>query len=40
MAIENAASVSEMFLTTEYIITEVKSAEPAMPMGGGMLGMM
>jgi len=25
-----------MLLTTECGITEVKSAEPAMPMGGGM----
>ncbi|EFK36358.1 hypothetical protein [Chryseobacterium gleum] len=39
-ALENAASVSGMLLTTECVITEVKSAEPAMPMGGGMPGMM
>jgi chaperonin GroEL len=26
--------------TTECVITEVKSTEPAMPMGGGMPGMM
>jgi len=39
VALENAASVSGMLLTTECVITEVKSAEPAMPMGGGMLGM-
>ncbi len=37
---KNAASVSGMLLTTECVITEVKSAEPAMPMGGGMPGMM
>ena len=29
VALENAASVSEMLLTTECVITEVKSAEPA-----------
>ena len=29
-----------MLLTTECVITEVKSTEPAMPMGGGMPGMM
>jgi chaperonin GroEL len=40
VALENAASVSGMLLTTECVITEVKSAEPAMPMGGGMPGMM
>lgn len=33
VALENAASVSGMLLTTECVITEVKSAEPAMPMG-------
>jgi len=32
VALENAASVSGMLLTTECVITEVKSAEPAMPM--------
>ena len=40
VALENAASVSGMLLTTECVITEVKTAEPAMPMGGGMPGMM
>ena len=40
VALENAASVSGMLLTTERVITEVKSAEPAMPTGGGMPGMM
>ncbi|WBV61811.1 chaperonin GroEL [Chryseobacterium camelliae] len=40
VALENAASVSGMLLTTECVITEVKSAEPTMPMGGGMPGMM
>lgn len=40
VALENAASVSGMLLTTECVITEVKSAEPAMPMGGEMPGIM
>ncbi|MDF2931371.1 MAG: groL [Chryseobacterium sp.] len=40
VALENAASVSGMLLTTECVITEIKSTEPAMPMGGGMPGMM
>ncbi|RIU86061.1 chaperonin GroEL [Candidatus Karelsulcia muelleri] len=43
VALENAASVSGMLLTTECVITEIKKEEPAMPnsnsgMGGG--GMM
>jgi chaperonin GroEL len=38
--LENAVPVSGMLLTTEFVITEVKSAEPAMPMGGGMPRMM
>lgn len=40
VALENAASVSGMLLTTECVITEVKKDEPAMPMGSGMPGMM
>ncbi|WP_312994487.1 hypothetical protein [Chryseobacterium flavum] len=40
IALENAVSVSGMLLTTECVITGVKSVEPAMPMGGGMPGMM
>ncbi|WP_175622726.1 hypothetical protein [Chryseobacterium schmidteae] len=38
--LENASSVCGMLLTTECVITEMKSAEPAMQMGGGMLGIM
>jgi len=38
LALESTASVSGMLFTTECVITEVKSAEPAMPMGGGMPG--
>jgi chaperonin GroEL len=43
VALENAASVAGMFLTTEAVITEEKEEHPAMPpqgMGGGMPGMM
>ena len=41
VALENAASVAGMLLTTECVITEIKKNEPAMPpMGGGMPGMM
>jgi chaperonin GroEL len=45
IALENAASIAGMFLTTECVIAEKKEPEPAMPagapgMGGGMGGMM
>lgn len=40
VALENAASVAGMLLTTEAVVTEIKSAEPAMPPMGGMPGMM
>jgi chaperonin GroEL len=43
VALENAASVAGMFLTTEAVIVEVKEDGPAGPpqgMGGGMPGMM
>ncbi|MFM7019157.1 chaperonin GroEL [Flavobacterium sp.] len=42
VALENAASVSGMILTTECALVEIKeeSAGGAMPMGGGMPGMM
>jgi len=42
VALENAASIAGMFLTTECVITEKKedNAAPQMPMGGGMGGMM
>ncbi|MEA4989027.1 MAG: chaperonin GroEL [Anaerovorax sp.] len=40
-ALQNAASVSAMLLTTEAGIVDIKKDEPAMPpMGGGMPGMM
>ncbi|MAU37643.1 MAG: chaperonin GroEL [Flavobacteriales bacterium] len=44
VALENAASVAGMLLTTECVISEIKEDTPAMPpappMGGGMPGMM
>jgi chaperonin GroEL len=43
VALENAASVAGMFLTTEAVVVELKEESPAMPpqgMGGGMPGMM
>ena len=39
VALENAASIAGMFLTTETVIVEEKEDAPAMPpMGGGMPG--
>ncbi len=43
VALENAASIAGMFLTTEAVVVEEKEEHPAMPsqgMGGGMPGMM
>jgi chaperonin GroEL len=43
IALENAASVAGMFLTTEAVVVEEKEEQPPMPpqgMGGGMPGMM
>ena len=37
-ALQNATSVASTFLTTECIVADIKSEEPAMP-GGGMGGM-
>jgi len=39
IALENAASIAGMFLTTEAVIVEEKEDKPAMPMGGGPGGM-
>jgi chaperonin GroEL len=38
VAIENAASIAGMLLTTECVLTEIKEETPAMPAGGGMPG--
>ena len=44
VALENAASIAGMFLTTECLVVEKKEDKPEMPMGapgmGGMGGMM
>ena len=43
VALENAASVAGMFLTTEAVVVEIKEDAPSGPpqgMGGGMPGMM
>ncbi|MCB0424884.1 MAG: chaperonin GroEL, partial [Mangrovimonas sp.] len=41
IALENAASVAGMILTTECALVDIKEDAPAMPpMGGGMPGMM
>ncbi|MBS7322115.1 MAG: chaperonin GroEL [Prevotellaceae bacterium] len=42
VALENAASIAGMFLTTECVICDAKEDKPEMPMGGapGMGGMM
>ena len=42
VALENAASIASMFLTTEVVVVEKKEENPMpqMPMGGGMGGMM
>jgi chaperonin GroEL len=41
IALENAASVAGMILTTECALVDIKEEAPAMPpMGGGMPGMM
>jgi chaperonin GroEL len=37
-ALENAASVASMVLTTEAVVAEKKEKEPAAPAGGGMGG--
>ncbi len=34
-ALENAASIAAMILTTEALITDIPAEEPQMPMGGG-----
>ncbi len=39
VALENAASIAGMFLTTECVIVEKKEEKPEMPMNAGMGGM-
>ena len=40
VALENAASVAGMMLTTECALIDIKEESASMPMGGGMPGMM
>jgi chaperonin GroEL len=39
-ALQNATSVASTLLTTEAVVANIKSNEPAMPAGGGGMGMM
>jgi chaperonin GroEL len=39
VALENAASIASMFLTTECVLAEKEEENPAPPMGGGAPGM-
>ena len=39
VALENAASIAGMFLTTECLIVDKPEEKPAMPMAGGAPGM-
>ncbi|MFV0346399.1 MAG: chaperonin GroEL [Bacteroidales bacterium] len=39
IALENAASIAGMFLTTECVLTEIPEPEAPMPGGGGGMGM-
>jgi chaperonin GroEL len=41
VALENAASIAAMLLTTECVLADIKEDKPAMPAmpGGGMEGM-
>lgn len=39
-ALQNATSIASTLLTTESVVANIKSDEPAMPAGGGGMGMM
>ena len=38
-ALQNAASIAAMVLTTESLVADIPAPEPAAPAGGGMGGM-
>jgi chaperonin GroEL len=38
-AVQNAASIAAMILTTEALITDIPEPKSAMPAGGGDMGM-
>jgi chaperonin GroEL len=37
-ALQNAASIAAMILTTESLVTDIPAPEPPMPAGGGGMG--
>jgi len=37
-ALQNAASVAAMVLTTESLVTDIKEPQPPAPMGGADMG--
>ncbi len=37
-ALQNAASIAALFLTTEAVVADKPEPEPAMPAGGGDMG--
>jgi chaperonin GroEL len=39
-ALQNATSIASTLLTTEGVVVNIKSDEPAMPAGAGGMGMM
>jgi chaperonin GroEL len=39
-ALQNAASIGSLIVTTEVVVAEPEDDMPAMPGGGGMGGMM
>ena len=39
-ALQNATSVASSLLTTESVVANIKEETPAMPAGGGGMGMM
>jgi chaperonin GroEL len=39
IALQNAASIASLLLTTEALITDIPEEKGAMPYGGGMGGM-
>jgi len=38
-ALQNAASIASLMLTTDCMVAEIPEEKPAAPMGGGMGGM-
>jgi chaperonin GroEL len=38
-ALQNAASIASVILTTESVVADIKEPEPAAPAAGGMGGM-